>query len=277
MPATAPAQYTRAFANDFTALYPVGSFAVGASGSANDGRILSTSAAYADYGSALNLYPDGGTYPNTPANCQYVTSRTISTKSVDGANGALCMRMFTEGGIAKSGWLRPITTADQLGSDGQTQYVSYGHSSARMRVVGTNNSDNFGGVMLFIPNNWPQGGEIDGPEGQFNQQIGGFFHWKDAAATSGTSGSFQTPWTASPTAYWDTWHTFDTYWQPGRLRHMVDGVTVFDTTAQGLTAKVPTDLMKMIWQCGAHSNVQPNASADAEWQIDWITFDTWTG
>ena len=111
---------------------------------------------------------------------------------------------------------------------------------------------------------------MDYPEGAFNEKIGGFFHYADPAATPPTSGDYQTQFFATPDAFWDTWHIYETFWQPGRLIHKIDGAVVFDTTD-----RVPTAPQKLVWQCGVHTNAMPGSTAVADWQIDWIVIDDW--
>jgi hypothetical protein len=271
--AAAPTGYTRVFAEDFDdgVGYAEGTFVVGAGGSADDGRLLSSSTPYARYYSKLNLYPDGGTYPNSPSTAQYYTSRTVSTRTAatePTANGLLNIRMHTATisgtPTAVSGWMRPITPIDV------SQKLGYCHVATRMRIKNTSNTSNFGGVIVLIADNWPMDGEIDYPEGAFNEKIGGFFHYADPAATAGTSGSYQLPFYVTPDAFWDAWHVYETFWQPGRLIHKIDGATVLDTTD-----RVPTASQKLVWQCGVHTNAMPSSGAVAEWQIDWITVDDW--
>lgn len=262
MPTTAPTGYTRVFAEDFNdgVGYPVGSFEAHDIGGI--GTIDSDSPAYARYHSKLSFYFDGGTYPNAPATAQYYGSKTVSTDITEStANGLLNIHCHTESisgtPTAVSAWMRPITPIDV------SQKLGYCHVSARMRIKDITNTSNYGGVMLLIGDTWPDEGEIDYPEGAFNERIGGFFHYADPLGG-------QDQFFVTPATYWDTWHIYETFWEPGHLTHKIDGTVVYSTTD-----RVPTAPQKFVFQCGVNTNAMPTSTAVADWQIDWIVIDDW--
>ncbi len=263
MPVSEPTGFARVFSEDFTTVSPLGSFVVGAAGSATDGRLATSHPYYAK----LNLYPDNQGYAGDLSNGRYYTSKVVSTKAADGANGVLDFYWHSEtvdgATRALSGWVRPIIPGET------SQLRKYGRFSVRMRADAT---AGFGAVQLLISDNWPAGGEDDWPEGPSTDPVQGYDHYADPAATYQTSGNYQQQVSAPAGTSWQDWHVYTIEWTPGRKRWLLDGVVVRDSTDR--VSSVP---QKYVIQSGINGSTVPGASVSGHLQVDWMTVADYTG
>jgi hypothetical protein len=279
--------WTQVFADDFNYSFAEGTITPNGSG------FLTTGPAAATLGAKFTFYPDtwgtthhGKVYPKTvgepgyPGNWPAINSRyypskvlSFSTTTPDGtAPGVMQIRQHTE-------TLSGIPTA--LGAaikprhpNGNYMNGPYARYAFRMRV----RSAKIGGVdyaltnnfttspnlyHIHVPlsidsNNWPENGEFNHPDGDVNRKIKGTYH---PAHTSNESWSYEPTPAMSPFE----WHIYETIWEPGRVRFLIDGVAWKDTTD-----RVPSMEMAIaIFQHEANWR-QPDATGEAVTEIDWV-------
>lgn len=265
MPATEPAGFTRVYAEDFTTAAALGTFTPGAAGSATDGRLPTNHPYY----NSISCYPDNFGYPGDLSNGRYYSSKVFSAQTgVANANGVLdqYLHMETVDGANRvlSGWFVPYIS-------GRGQYFTYGRFSIRMRadlITGV------GGVHLLIPDAWPQKGEIDYPEGPFQEApVHGFNHFADPAATSGTSGNYQQQVNTPAATTWQDWHVYTIEWTPGQLKWYLDGALIYNTTDR--VSDAPNKYVP--FQSGINGTTVPVDGTAGHVQIDWVTVADYTG
>jgi beta-glucanase (GH16 family) len=105
---------------------------------------------------------------------------------------------------------------------------------------------------------WPDGGEIDFPEGSLNGSINAFMHFDNP---NGGQSPFETS-----TGY-PTWHTATTEWLPGKVTFILDDKVIGVATKQ-----VPAASMHYVLQTETNiGGAAPPASAAGNVQVDWIT------
>jgi hypothetical protein len=221
------------FAEDFKSSVPLGDF---------PGSV---------YGSKFRVYPDGT--PDT-AGQQGAPSRYEPSKVVSVSNGLLNLYLHTEGGTPMAAAILPTLTGNHL----------YGKYTIRFR------SDALAGfktAWLLWPDNgeWPQGGEIDFPEGGLAGSISAFVHHQGAV-----SGSDQNAYTTRAT--YTSWHTASIEWRPGSVTFLLDGKTTGTSTN-----RVPNTPMHWVIQTESCLDGCPSASTAGNLQIAWITAYSYTG
>jgi hypothetical protein len=260
MPTAPPSgPWLRQYGQDFTVNIAEGGFNFNA-----NGNLTTTSAAYPYYGNGaiagqLNGYHDG--QPDSSSVGQYYSSRTMSI-----ANSVLTIRRHTEdvGGVpvAMGGHIHPVVPAalrDPL--DGwRTQ--PYGRWSYRIR---SDVADRFGGVAVAIGKPWPANGEFDFPEilSGSSSAILGVYHYADTAGGQDGPKTF--------TGLRTDWHTYTMEWTPGQIRWLLDDVQVYISTDRVAAQPLGFHIQ------AATTGSLPLTATTGLYQVDWITFDSYTG
>ncbi len=107
-------------------------------------------------------------------------------------------------------------------------------------------------------NNWPQNGEFNHPDGDVNRAIKGTYH---PASNQNES------WVYAPTPPMSPfqWHVYETIWQPGRVRFLIDGVAWKDTTDRVPSMEMAIALFQheVNWR-------QPVGNEEAITEVDWV-------
>jgi hypothetical protein len=297
MPLTNPAGWVRTFQEDFNYNLPVGS--LGETDIRSDRTLVPGSTWYNAFGTKLKWFENASW--NTGEKGRYWNSRTLSV-----ANSALRIRNHSQIIPAGSG-LPGAGTRQYLGAGfrvmqaaggGQAAHSTGGMIGGRveMRARATNvvsTGNGWGGVLLYIgaPNqadqtvvdpqggdsHWPRLGELDFPEGNFNDSIHGFHHWAreiyrrypddkgEQTVISKTPGGI-------PAKYWtDGWHIVSVEWmprtttQPGYVDYKVDGVTYLRTETW-----VPWHRLPLSFQCGKATADPIADTSEITFEIDWI-------
>jgi hypothetical protein len=132
-----------------------------------------------------------------------------------------------------------------------------GKFTIRARAVG--GTGNGVAVMLWPSSNVWADGEIDYPEGNFEDTAHVYQHsmtpGQEATAQSYTTG-----------IKWSDWHTYSEEWIPGKsMKYYLDGVLVFSTTSN-----VPTTGHRFMFQVG-------NWGASGHFDVDWVTTYDYSG
>lgn len=190
------------------------------------------------YQERWTVYPDG--WRSTNGAGTYVPSRTVSVHdgSADVAVGE------TEWGPSSAALVPRLPTYGQL----------YGRYSVRFRA------DPVAGykvAFLLWPDSeqWPADGEVDFPEGNLDGSISAFAHHAD-------SGGGKEQFTTGDD--FSRWHVATTEWEPGRLRFLLDGVPIGETTT-----KVPDTSMHWVLQTEVAEQAPPPGAAGHVY-IDWV-------
>jgi len=231
MPTTEPTGWRRVFEDDFTVPISEGNFP----GMVNTGKWAS--------------YPLGWTNNYTG----HYDPKIISVH-----DSVMDIHLRTEDGIPKIAApvpLLPEGTPDKHG----WKCLTYGRVAVRFKADAV---PDYKTAWLFWPvtMSWPQGGEIDFPEGDLDGVIKGFMHRQDA--TVGNDQDYVTT-----TARYTDWHTAVIEWSPSRCAFILDGVTL-----GVFTSRVPNTAMRYVMQTETHlTNTPPPASAQGHVLIDWIT------
>jgi hypothetical protein len=132
---------------------------------------------------------------------------------------------------------------------------TYGRYSIRFKAIAA--SGNGTAMMLWPSSNVWGDGEIDYPEGNFNDQIHVYHHGIGCTDCSSSDG-FDTG------AGWYQWHTATTEWLPTGVKYYLDG-----TLIKTVTHDIPTTIHRWTLQ------VAPNGGNQAgNLQIDWVA--SWT-
>lgn len=188
------------------------------------------------YGRRFQVYSNSR---DTSGRGRYSPRRTLSV-----AKGRLKMHLHSENGQPLVAAVLP-RKANSL----------YGRYSIRFRadpVPGYKNA-----WMLWPNSNkWPQGGEIDFPEGGLNSHVKAFMHY---ARTSGGQDVFTTR------KSFGSWHVSTVEWTPGKVRFFLDG-TLIGTSTQW----VPSKAMHWVIQCETRSGRKPSPRAAGNVEIDWM-------
>lgn len=228
------------FTDDFTTNVSVGNFP----GSA--------------YGAKWDAYNDGWNDTSAQPHVDGAPSRYYPSRVVSVQNGVLNKYLHTEniGGVQ-----RPLVAAlvpKIPGGTSRFQGQLYGRYIARVR------SDALQGyktAWLLWPDtdNWNEG-EIDFPEGNLNETIGGFNHCANIGNPQRNCAQVHTQ------ARYTDWHTVTIEWTPGRVRFYLDGNEILNTTDS-----IPNTPMHWVLQTETcFSNCQPAASTAGNLQVDWV-------
>jgi hypothetical protein len=214
--------WKQTFLDDFTTPAPLGTFP--------------TSPAYANRWAA---YGDG---PDTSGVGRYAASRVLSV-----SNGALDMYMHTENGTPLGAAVLPLY-------DGKWSGQAYGRFSVRFRA---DSMRAYGAAFLLWPNSdvWNDG-EIDFPEGNFDETIAVHDHCVGDAARS--------CWDKDTGTTWTDWHTSTIEWRPGAVSFFLDGKLL------GTSTSSPTARMHLVLQTGTSGQL-PAATTAGHVQIDWVS------
>ena len=141
-----------------------------------------------------------------------------------------------------------------------SQYQTYGRYSARFKVDAPNLSEYYVAWLLWPQSErWPQDGEFDFPEGNLAGNVGGFHHYSGAGScTNGCQDVANIP---AGTKFTD-WHTYTIEWTPGRIKYILDGNVVLDSTKW-----VPSGPMR--WQLQTETN--GNGTHSGNLMVDWVS------
>lgn len=116
--------------------------------------------------------------------------------------------------------------------------------------------------LLWPDTNDSNEGEIDFPEGDFDDVISGYSH--DVFTGNHANNAF----TVKTTQRWQTWHTFVIEWKPNFLRYILDGTILGTTTS---TTAVPRTKMHWVIQNEtALGSASPSLATQGHVQIDWV-------
>ena len=140
-----------------------------------------------------------------------------------------------------------------------SQYQTYGRYSARFKVDTPNLSEYYVAWLLWPQSErWPQDGEFDFPEGNLAGTVGGFHHYSGAGScTNGCQDVANVP---AGTKFTD-WHTYTIEWTPGRIKYILDGNVVLDSTKW-----VPSGPMR--WQL--QTETSGNGTHSGNLMVDWV-------
>jgi beta-glucanase (GH16 family) len=106
---------------------------------------------------------------------------------------------------------------------------------------------------------WPADGEVDWPEGNLDGTMSAFLHHRGA-----TLGSDQEEFKTS--ARYSDWHTAVTEWTPGRVRFLLDGNVIGESTT-----RVPDTPMHWVLQTETSTDgTIPDPAAQSIVQVDWV-------
>lgn len=297
MPTADPVGWSRTFQEDFNFSLPPGSLAD--TDIRSDRTLVPGCAWYNAFGTKFKWFENGSF--NTGNKGRYWNSRTLSV-----ANSALRIRNHSEviptgSGLPGAGTLQYLGGGFrimQAAAAGQSAHSTGGMIGGRVemraRAVNTVAGGNgWGGVLLYIgaPNqadqnvvdpyggepHWPRLGELDFPEGQFNDSIHGFHHWaREIYRRYEDDKGEQTPISKTPNGqpakYWtDGWHTVSVEWmprtstQPGYVDYKVDGYSYLRTTTW-----VPWHRLPLSFQCGKSVDTIADDTSEITFEIDWI-------
>lgn len=122
-----------------------------------------------------------------------------------------------------------------------------------IRARATGGTGNGVAVMLWPSSNVWADGEVDYPEGNFEDTAHVYQH----SMTAGQEASAQSYTTGID---WSDWHTYSEEWIPGKsMKYYLDGVLVFSTTTN-----VPTAPHRYMFQVG-------DWGAAGHFDVDWVT------
>lgn len=169
----------------------------------------------------LYAYPWG--YDDTSNNGHYDPS------IISAHDGVLDFHIQTTNGVHRVAAFGPClsTAQDNPVAINCQQNQLYGAYEVRARV---DSMHGYKGAWLLWPQRdpWPQYGEIDSPEGDFDASVSAFMHYEGAfidgsGTVRGPDGSLNhQDWFPSGTT-WNDWHVWRTEWTPGNVRFYVDG------------------------------------------------------
>jgi hypothetical protein len=128
-----------------------------------------------------------------------------------------------------------------------------------IRARATGGTGNGVAVMLWPSSNVWADGEIDYPEGNFEDTAHVYQH----SMVPGQEASAQTIATGTK---WSDWHTYSEDWIPGKsMKYYLDGTLIFSTTTN-----VPTTGHRYMFQVG-------NWGAAGHFDVDWVTTYDYAG
>ena len=125
----------------------------------------------------------------------------------------------------------------------------------------TDSMHGYKGAWLMWPTSevWPQDGEIDFPEGDFDSTFNAYMHRQGA-----TSGSDQDAFSTS--SRWTDWHTAVTEWTPTSVQFLLDGVVIGTSRS-----RIPNTPMRWVIQNETTLNgFAPSDSVSGHVLIDWV-------
>jgi hypothetical protein len=165
-------------------------------------------------------------------------------------DGLLDVHLHTSGGKHRVAAMVP-----KLPGGGSDQ--TYGRYAVRFRADAVRG---YKAAWMLWPRSdvWPGEGEVDFPEGDFNETIWAFMHRRGA-----TSGSDQDYYrTDEP---FDRWHTAVIEWSPDRIRFILDGRTIGTSTS-----RLPNTPFHWVLQNETSLDTAPSDSASGHVLIDWV-------
>ncbi|MBA3724124.1 MAG: glycoside hydrolase family 16 protein [Candidatus Levybacteria bacterium] len=139
---------------------------------------------------------------------------------------------------------------------GTSQYQTYGRYVARFRTDTADLGPYYVAWLLWPQSEkWPDDGEEDFPEGALRGNAGGFHHYAGGGACVGCQDG------ASSNAKFTEWHTYTMEWSPNRIKYILDGQEILNSTKW-----VPTKPMR--WQLQTETNGNGNQSGNL--MVDWV-------
>ncbi|WP_193046534.1 glycoside hydrolase family 16 protein [Mycolicibacterium baixiangningiae] len=144
-----------------------------------------------------------------------------------------------------------------------SQYQLYGRYSARMRVDTPTMSEYYVAWLLWPQSErWPADGELDFPEGYLDGTVNGFQHYAGSGACRDCAKHVDTG------AQFIDWHVYTIEWSPGRVRYLLDGAVVLDSTEW-----VPTTPMR--WQL--QTETRGDGDNRGQLLVDWVSVWSYVG
>lgn len=226
MPVGSPTGWRKVFSDNFATAVPLGSFPKAVS-------------------NKWDAYLDG--WKDTSRNGTYSPSKVISVR-----NGLLNMYLHTENGVHMVS--APVPKIPGVGSQGGLLYGRYAVRYRTDAVAG------YKVAWLLWPDseNWSDG-EIDFPEGNLNQKVEAFMHYRNAPTSQD---GYRT------SATFTSWHTAVVEWTPKSVKFMLDGATIGTSTDP---TKIPNKPMHWVLQTEtALDGTVPSNTAAGNVQIDWV-------
>ena len=172
----------------------------------------------------------------------------------------------------------PGGTYDPLvGAHGQFDGQTYGRYAVRFKA--DTDLEGYKAAWLLWPDEpetWPQNGELDFPEGDFDNEIEGYVHWQ-----GGQSSDDQ--WGAASGTSFAAWHTAVIEWEPDRVAYYLDGQLIGEKWVSGAsvgdnsewtlqTDKIPATSMHWVLQTETSltdCNI-PAPDTEGYVYIDWV-------
>jgi beta-glucanase (GH16 family) len=192
-------------------------------------------------------YPDG--WSDTSGNGTYYPSRVVSQH-----DSKLDLYLHTEHGVHMVA--APVPTVRHAA--GRRGGLRYGRYAVRFKADPLRC---YKTAWLLWPDSgvWPGDGEIDFPEAQLTDRIGGYVHHRGA-----TSRTDQDAF--SWHARYKKWHTAVIAWRPGRVNLILDGAT------KSTSHRVPNKPMHWVLQTetSTKSGCTPNNATRGHVLIDWV-------
>ena len=193
-------------------------------------------------GGFLDAYPCWNAYPSPWKCTDKIGTYDPNVLSVSG--GKLNVRLHTD---PQRG---PIVSAPYI----NLPKTPYGRFATRMRA---DLAPGFKVAILLWPwsDKWPDGGEVDWPEGDLNgSHPTGFIHH---ASSSGSQDIYPTGVKLTD------WHIYETIWRPKYAALKLDGVEIGRTTHH-----IPSTPMRWMLQC--ETNGRPDPKVEGSVQFDWV-------
>jgi hypothetical protein len=196
------------------------------------------------YRNQFTIYPDGtaDTAGQNGGSSRYFPSKVVSVY-----NGFLNFHLHSENRTPMGAAVLPILSNNHL----------YGKYSIRFR---SDAIQGFKFVSLLWPDSkvWPLDGEIDFPEGNLTEEFLGFVHHQGA-----TVGNDQDSFTTG--VDFSAWHTTSIEWTPGKVRLLLDGSVIGESTT-----RIPHTSMHWVLQAEACLTHCPGTYGSGYLQVDWL-------